>query len=151
MIIPMLRRALQWRKKQKDDKTEVKESLKLTGTRRIIASFFGVLSGILAGVFGLSGTPPVTAGLYSLGLPAVIVVGTTVFVLVFNSVAGVAGYLVLGRFDLTLTLLLGSGAVCGALIGPRLFERIGQDVFEKILPPIFMIISIVFGLSLILT
>jgi uncharacterized membrane protein YfcA len=151
MIIPMLRRALQGLKKQKDDKTEVKESLKLTGTRRIIASFFGVLSGILAGVFGLSGTPPVTAGLYSLGLPAVIVVGTTVFVLVFNSVAGVAGYLVLGRFDLTLTLLLGSGAVCGALIGPRLFERIGQDVFEKILPPIFMIISIVFGLSLILT
>ena len=129
----------------------VKESLKLSGTRRIIASFFGVLSGILAGVFGLSGTPPVTAGLYSLGLPAVIVVGTTVFVLVFNSVAGVAGYLVLGRFDLTLTLLLGSGAVIGALIGPRLFERIGQDVFERILPPIFMIISVVFGLSLILT
>ena len=129
----------------------VKESLKLTGTRRIMASFFGVLSGILAGVFGLSGTPPVTAGLYSLGLPAVIVVGTTVFVLVFNSVAGVAGYLVLGRFDLTLTLLLGSGAVCGALIGPRLFERIGQDVFERILPPIFMIISVVFGLSLILS
>jgi len=60
-------------------------STRLTGTKRIIASFFGVAGGILAGVFGISGTPPVTAGLYSLGLPAILVVGTTVFVLIFNS------------------------------------------------------------------
>jgi uncharacterized membrane protein YfcA len=151
MIIPMIRRVLQGRKKQENDKMEDQETLRLTGSRRILASFFGFLSGILAGVFGLSGTPPVTAGLYSLGLPAVIVVGTTVFVLVFNSIAGVAGYLLLGRFDLTLTLLLGSGAVVGAFIGPRLFARIDRKVFEKILPPIFITISIVFGLSLILT
>ena len=67
----------------------------LTGSRRIIASFFGVAGGILVGVFGLSETGPVTGGLYSLGLPTLMVVGTTVFVLVFNSVAVIGGYFIL--------------------------------------------------------
>ncbi|MGB9980523.1 hypothetical protein [Methanobacterium sp.] len=49
---------------------------------------------------------------------------TTIFVLVFNSVAVIGGYLILGRFDLNLTLLLGGGAVAGALLGPKLLGRI---------------------------
>ncbi|MCZ3367331.1 MULTISPECIES: hypothetical protein [Methanobacterium] len=53
-------------------------------------------------------------------MPTLMVVGTTIFVLVFNSVAGIGGYFMLGRFDLSLTLLLGSGAVIGALLGPKL-------------------------------
>lgn len=68
--------------KKENEKTDT-----ITGHKRIIASFFGVAGGILAGVFGLSGTGHVTAGLYSLGLPTLLVVGTTIFVLVFNSVA----------------------------------------------------------------
>jgi uncharacterized protein len=150
MVVPMVRRVWEGRKKQEDEKTEDKITL-LTGSRRIIASFFGFISGILAGVFGLSGAGPVTAGLYSFGLPAVMVVGTSVFVLMFNSIAGVWGYFLLGRFDLTLTLLLASGAVLGAFLGPRLIDRIGRVVFEKILPPVFIIISIILGLSLILS
>ena len=68
-----------------------RETLKLTGPKRIFASLFGVAGGVLAGVFGLSGTPPISAGLYSLGLPTIMVVGTTVFVLVFNFLAGIGG------------------------------------------------------------
>jgi len=151
MIIPVIRRALEVRKKQKDEKTEDKEPLRLTGYKRVLASFFGVVSGMLAGIFGLSGAGPVTVGLYSLGLPAVIVVGTSVFVLLFNSIAGVGGYFLLGRFDLTLTLLLVSGAVVGAYIGPKLLDRIGQEAFENFLPPVMIMITIIFGVSLILS
>jgi uncharacterized protein len=43
----------------------------------------------------------------------------------FDSIAGVGGYFLLGRFDLTLILLLGFGAVLGAFLGPRLLDRIG--------------------------
>ena len=152
--IPMIRRFLKERKegkgtvdkKQGNEKTET-----LTGAKRIIASFFGVAGGILAGIFGLSGTGPVTAGLYSLGLPTLMVVGTTIFVLVFNSVAGIGGYFLLGRFDLTLTLLLGSGAVIGALLGPKLLSRIDRAIIERFIPPVLIAISIIFGLSLVVS
>ena len=78
------------------------------------------------------------------------VVGTTIFVLVFNSVAGIGGYFLLGRFDLTLTLLLGNGAVIGALLGPKLLNRIDKVIIERVIPLVLIAISIIFGISLIL-
>jgi uncharacterized membrane protein YfcA len=160
MAIPMIRRVMgEYKqaktedgeiKSKKDEKIDDKTTVTLTGSRRIIASFFGVAGGILAGIFGLSGTAPVTSGLYSLGLPALMVVGTTIFVLVFNSVAGIGGYLLLGRFNVTLTLLLGGGAVLGAFLGPRLLGKIDRMILERVIPPILIIITIIFGLALIL-
>jgi len=148
----MLRSALKRRKKMKNG--EIADingySTRLTGTKRIIASFFGVAGGILAGVFGISGTPPVTAGLYSLGLPAILVVGTTVFVLIFNSAAGIGGYFLSGRLDVPLVILLGGGAVIGAFIGPKLIKKVGPKTVEKIYAPLLIGISLVLGLSLIL-
>jgi uncharacterized membrane protein YfcA len=152
MLVPMLRSALKRRKKMKNG--EIADisgySTRLTGTKRIIASFFGVAGGILAGVFGISGTPPVTAGLYSLGLPAILVVGTTVFVLIFNSAAGIGGYFLSGRLDVPLVILLGGGAVIGAFIGPKLIKKVGPKTVEKIYAPLLIGISLVLGLSLIL-
>ena len=95
MLIPMLRSLVQRRRKLKEKNEDKEEKLTLTGPKRVIASFFGVASGLLAGVFGISGTPPIVAGLYSLGLPAAMVVGTSVFVLIFNSIAGIGGFYLL--------------------------------------------------------
>lgn len=164
--IPMIRRFLRVYRKPKTiddmdsiaDKNEVqerveapeKDTLNLTGPKQIFASLFGVSGGVLAGVFGLSGTPPISAGLYSLGLPTIMVVGTTVFVLVFNSLAGIGGYLFLGRFDVVLTVLLGGGAVVGSFLGPRLLEKAGKDTIERVIPPVLIFINILFGLALIL-
>lgn len=150
MLIPILRSLLQRRKNKNIDKQEVK-TVALTGPKRIIASIFGVASGLMAGVFGLSGTPPVSMGLYSLGLPAMMVVGTTVFVLIFNSITGIGSYFLLGRLDIMLILLLGSGAVVGAFLGPRMLKKIGPKTFEKIYGPIIVSISLILGLALILT
>lgn len=151
MLIPMIRSVIQRRKKQKEEQNGDKEKIvKLTGPKRVIASLFGVAGGITAGVFGISGTPPIIAGLYSLGLPAMLVVGTSVFVLIFNSVAGIGGYFLLGRLDLTLIFLLGSGAVVGAFLGPRMLKKIDPMTLEKIYGPILVTISLVLGLSLIL-
>jgi uncharacterized membrane protein YfcA len=161
--IPMIRRFIGVYKKskkpmEKEDIHEIeenvdedpdRETLKLTGSKRIFASLFGVVGGVLAGVFGLNGTPPISAGLYSLGLPTLMVVGTTVFVLVFNSLAGIGGYLFLGRFDVMLTVLLGGGAVVGSFLGPKLLEKAGQKLVEKFIPPVLISISVIFGLALI--
>lgn len=150
MLIPMLRSLVQRRRKLKEKDEDKKEKLTLTGPKRVIASFFGVASGLLAGVFGISGTPPIVAGLYSLGLPAAMVVGTSVFVLIFNSIAGIGGFYLLGRLDLTLIILLGGGAAVGAFIGPLLLKKINPKTFEKIYGPVIIGIMVIFGLGLIL-
>ena len=154
MLFPMIRSALKRRKKTNEsknvDNNSKTVSLNLTGPKRIIASFFGVASGLMAGVFGISGTPPVTMGLYSLGLPAIMVVGTSVFVLIFNSAAGIGGYYILGRLDVTLIILLGGGSAIGAFLGPILLKRINPITIEKIYAPLLVSISLIFGLALIL-
>jgi uncharacterized membrane protein YfcA len=153
MIIPILRSFLKRRQQtQKNKETEIKKgTVNLTGYKRIIASLFGIASGLMAGIFGLSGTPPVNMGLYILGLPAMMVVGTSVFVLIFNSVTGIGGYFFLGRLDVMLIILLGSGAVVGAFLGPKLLRKISPETFEKIYGPLIVSISLILGLSLILT
>ncbi len=146
MLIPIIRSYLK-RRNQMDEENLVT----LKGSRKILASFFGVASGLMAGVFGLSGTPPLSMGLYSLGFPAMMVVGTSVFVLIFNSITGIGGYYLLGRLDIPLIILLGSGAVVGAFIGPILLKKIDPGTFEKIYGPLIVVISLVLGLSLIFT
>ena len=150
MIIPMIRSLMQRRQKLKEKNEDKTQTLTLTGPKKIMASLFGVASGLMAGVFGISGTPPVIAGLYSLGLPAAMVVGTSVFVLIFNSVAGIGGFYLLGRLDLTLIILLGGGAAVGAFIGPVLLKRINPKTIEKIYGPLLLSIMLIFGLGLIL-
>lgn len=150
MIIPMLRSLIQRHKQLKGKNADKDVKLTLTGFKRVIASFFGVAGGLLAGIFGISGTPPIVAGLYSLGLPAVMVVGTSVFVLIFNSIAGIGGFYLLGRLDLTLIILLGGGAAVGAFIGPLLLKKINPKTFEKIYGPVLVSTMVIFGLSLLL-
>lgn len=63
---------------------KTKKRLTLTGYKRSITSFFGVISGILARVIGLSGTAHVTAVFYRLGLLKLMVIITTVFFYVYS-------------------------------------------------------------------
>ncbi len=79
------------------------------------------------------------------------VVGTSVFVLIFNSAAGIGGYFLLGRLDLPLIILLGSGAAVGAFLGPKLLKKIDPMTIEKIYAPLLVTISLILGLSLILS
>ncbi|MFA0834554.1 MAG: sulfite exporter TauE/SafE family protein [Methanobacterium formicicum] len=152
MMIPMLRSFIKRHQEEevKKETSSKNEPVVLTRPRQFLASLFGVASGLLAGIFGISGTPPVSAGLYSLGLPAMTVVGTTVFVLIFNSLTGIGGYFLLGRLDITLIILLAGGAAVGAFIGPKLLKKINPQTFEKIYVPVILTISLVMGLAMIL-
>ncbi|AEG17895.1 sulfite exporter TauE/SafE family protein [Methanobacterium paludis] len=147
MIIPMVSSAL---KRQKNPGNMKRKSSTFTGPKKFAGSLFGVVSGILAGVFGISGTPPVTAGLYILGLPAAVVVGTSIFVLIFNSVSGVAGYFMLGQFDPVLIILLGGGGAIGAFLGPKLVNKIEDQTLEKIYAPLLVFLNLILGFAMIL-
>ena len=104
----------------------------------------------MAGLFGTSGTATIVAGLYILDLPVTVVVGTSVLVVLFNAVSGSAGHLVTGSFDPVLVLLLGSGAVIGAFLGPKILARINVQTLEKVYGVLFTLLVVGFGLAMIL-
>ena len=100
----------------------------------------------MAGLFGTSGTASIVAGLYILGLPVTVVVGTSVLVVLFNAVSGFAGHLIVGQFNLTLLLFLGSGSVIGGFFGPKILARINVQTLEKVYGILFILLVITFGI-----
>ena len=130
------------------EKIEKKSHVKLTGYKKIFVPLFGVLGGILAGLFGLSGTPPIQLVLLMLGYNATTVIGTTIFVLIFNSIGGICTYGFLGRIDLMLVVLLCSGTIIGAVIGPKVLNRINKEKLEKALPLILISLNLIFGVAM---
>lgn len=82
-------------------------------------SFFGVFAGAISGVFGTSGTAPVLAGLFSMRIPLKTVVGTSLMVVLVNSLVAAGTHFLLGKIDLTLVAFLTPGSVLGALAGTR--------------------------------
>lgn len=126
---------------------EIKEFV-ITKLAKLKATGFGLLSGVMAGVFGISGSLPITTGLYSLGLKSRVVIGTTVFVLIFNSLAGIVGYYALGRLDIPIILLLAIGSIFGGFLGPRILNKIDSDNLEKHYPPFMIALMIIISICL---
>lgn len=119
-------------------------------SRRKIAasSAYGVLGGIMAGMFGLSGAPPVVTGLYLLGNSAVEVVGTSVFVVLGISTVGLFTHLALGQVQWNLVGLLALGTTAGAFIGPKFLKFVDTSKLEKYYSPVFFIMAVGIGLLL---
>jgi uncharacterized protein len=123
---------------------------RLAKYRSPISISFGAMSGFMSGLLGLSGLSFVVTGMYFLGYSASTVIGTSVFVLLFNTVAGLAGYVWLGQFDLTLILMLSIAASAGAFVAPKVLSRVKGSLLEKVYGPAFVLVLIAFGLTLLL-
>jgi len=147
LVIPML-----FRKNKKTNKTDDNiNAPKIINRKKIsICSIFGLLSGIMSGLFGVSGSAPVAAGLYILGFPTNMVIGTSVFVLFFNAVSGLFGHMAVGHINLKLAILLGGSAGIGALIGPILLKTIKTDIIDKVFKIIITILMIIMGVMMII-
>ncbi len=145
LIVPMV---LTSKNRLKNLNNEKNSSQPFTVTRVVLSVSFGFLSGIMAGLFGTSGTASIVAGLYILGLPVTLVIGTSVLVVLFNALSGFAGHLIVGHFDLTLLLFLGSGSVIGGFIGPRILPMLNVQKLEKLYGVFFILLVIGFGLAM---
>ncbi len=107
---------------------------------------FGLLGGLMSGMLGVSGTPPILAGLYSIGLSSMEVVGTSVMVLFFIAVTGVITHSAFGTMNWLLVFLLASGTITGAVLGPILGSRINKNTIDKIYGPFFVIFIILMAI-----
>jgi len=147
LTIPMV---LTSRNRLKNLGSEAKASQPFTSSRVILCVFFGIISGIMAGLFGTSGTASIVAGLYILGFPVTVVVGTSVLVVFFNAISGFVGHLIVGQFNLMLLLLLGSGSVIGGFLGLRILAKINVQALEKVYGILFILLVISFGIIMLL-
>jgi uncharacterized membrane protein YfcA len=90
-------------------------------------SFYGLVAGTITGAFGTSGTMPVIAGLYSMKIPLKVIIGTSLLVVLFNSIFAIGAHLFIGKVDVTLVAFLTAGSVIGALGGPGILSRMKID------------------------
>jgi uncharacterized membrane protein YfcA len=100
---------------------ETAKKSKLATTTK--GSFFGFFAGMITGTFGTSGTAPVLSGLFSLNLPLKTVIGTSLLVVLINTLFAVGSHLLTGKTDLTLVWFLTAGSTIGALTGPRILAK----------------------------
>jgi uncharacterized membrane protein YfcA len=136
------------RKKKEDGQEEY--SRKLSPEKISKGSFFGLTGGIISGTFGTSGAIPVIAGLMVLRTPLRLVVGTSLFVVLVNTVSALTGHFLVGQIDLTLVFLLTSGSVIGAAIGPHLLLKVNLKKAEKPVKLAVAVLVIVSGILMII-
>lgn len=109
---------------------------------------YGALGGLMSGMLGASGTPPVIAGLDSMGLSSLEIVGTSVMVLFFIAITGVVTHSAFGTLNWLLVFLLASGTITGAIFGPLFGKRINKNALEKFYDPFFIVFIILMAFSM---
>jgi hypothetical protein len=99
--------------------------------RKAKGSVFGLLAGFITGTFGTSGTAPVLAGLFSMNIPIKLVIGTSLMVVLFNTLFAVGAHFLVGRIDLMLVYFLTAGSIAGAILGPKILTKVKTDRSEN--------------------
>lgn len=121
------------------------------GPRRAAGSVaLGGVTGALSAVFGISGTPVLLPGLYALGLPASVVIGTSVLGILGVAAAGVGWYAALGGLDPVVTVAFGAGAAVGGVLAPRLLGSVPEGALESAAGPVFATVSALAGVGFLL-
>lgn len=112
-------------------------------------SVYGLLAGFITGTFGTSGVAPVLAGLFSLNMPVKMVAGTSILIVLVNTISAFGAHFIVGEIDLTLVYFLASGAIIGAFTGPKILAGIKVDSAENRIRIWYAIGMVVFGLIII--
>lgn len=115
------------------------------------SSFFGLAAGTISGAFGTSGAAPVLAGLLSLRMPLKIVVGTSLLVVLANTIFAIGAHLLIGKPDLTPVLFLTVGSIAGALPAAKLLSGINTDKIENKAKYFYAFVMVLIGIIMIAT
>jgi uncharacterized membrane protein YfcA len=113
-------------------------------------SVYGLLAGVITGTFGTSGSAPVLAGLFSLHMPVKLVVGTSILIVLVNTISALGTHFIVGEIDLTLVYFLASGAIAGAFAGPKILAGIKVGRAESYIRIWYAVAMVVFGIIIIL-
>lgn len=115
-----------------------------------LAMFFGLLSGLMVGIGGLSGGATTAAGLSILGLSALEAAGTATYVLFWMSLVGFISHLMASPIDWQVGLGLMGGATVGAIVTPLVLQRLNLTKVNRVLTPLLGAVIIYFGIKLLI-
>ena len=136
-------------KKEKADGIEIPD--RSTWQKITRGSFFGILSGLITGTFGTTGTAPVQAGMFAMRMPIKLVVGTSLLVSTVNTFSALTAHFLVGKIDLTLVGFLTAGTIIGAMLGPKQLAGIKFGRAEGPIRLWYAIGMIVLGIVMIIT
>jgi uncharacterized membrane protein YfcA len=106
----------------------------------------GVVSGTSAGLFGVSGVVTLIVGFYLIGIAPTVIVGTSIFILLFKAVSGLLWHLAAGPVDWAIVLWLGAGTSIGGFLGPEILARMHSEKAENLLEGVFLVIVALLGI-----
>jgi uncharacterized membrane protein YfcA len=116
----------------------------------IQAAIYGLISGIMVGVAGLSGGGPIIAGLLVLGLDMLPAAATSSYVLVGTSLVGLLFHLSANNINWSVGLSLMVGAVVGAFCAPRLLAKVDAAKLNAYVKPFMGVLLIIMGLRMLI-
>lgn len=117
---------------------------------KFAAAMYGVLSGLMVGIAGLSGGGPVLAGLLILGLDTFNATATSSYVLVGMSFLGSIMHLTTGNIYWQAGIPLIIGAIIGAIIAPLLVNKLAKSKHVYLVQYFIAILLIIMGIKTIL-
>jgi hypothetical protein len=105
----------------------------------IVLCFF---AGLIGGLLSIPGVLLVPIMALVLRMPFKAVAATSVFAMVFISLAGTAQHIILGNINVDYALLIGSGSACGGLLGVYLCSITKNKTLRWVLFGLLLFISV---------
>lgn len=113
------------------------------------SALFGFSAGTVTGIFGTSGTAPVLAGLFNLQMPIKMVVGTSLLVVMVNTVFAISAHSLNGSINVNVVSLLTIGSIMGTLIGAKLINKMKLEKSEGLVKYIYALVIMAMGILMI--
>ena len=114
--------------------------------RELLSTVFGLVAGFSSGLLGIGGGVVMVPILVTLGkMPMHKAVATSMFIMIFTSIAGAGVKLTNGQVHPDLAIFLIIGIIIGAQVGARLVKRVNTIALQRTfgIMMIFALISIV--------
>ncbi len=141
-----------WRVKKNEKQEKIfNKDINHTPVERIKSLFFGLLAGIITGTFGTSGTASILAGLFSMRMPLKTVIGTSLLVVLANTLFAVGVHSMISKINFILVFHLTLGSTIGALIGPKFLMKLEIDRYENKLRYWYASVILTIGLLMIIS
>ncbi|RLD61893.1 MAG: sulfite exporter TauE/SafE family protein [Bacteroidetes bacterium] len=113
-------------------------------------SIYGFSAGTITGVFGTSGTAPILAGLFYMNIPLKMVIGTSLLVVMVNTLFSVGAHFFVSKIDITLVLFLTAGSIIGTLAGTRFHTKTNIDNSENTIKYAYAAGMVLLGIMMII-
>ena len=110
-----------------------------------LALILGLIAGTASGLLGIGGALIMLPVMHIfLRVPMNICVGTSLFIVFFNSLSGAVGYIARGDANLKLAVLIAVGSVAAAPFGAKLSVKISREKLRKI----FAVVLVLAGIAI---